>query len=106
MSKIKHLVSVLSVTVVVGGITLYGINHGNFISHVGQRNVEEEHLTSHEVLEIVYNYLKITKNDVSELNIELNHDDNQYELSFDVNDSSYYFEVHSTTGIILKLNQE
>jgi len=104
MRKIRNIFCILIFALVVCGITLKAINHGNIISHNGTRKIGDQVLEKHEVLDIVSTYLGISENEVSKLEIKLVQDKNLYEICFHVNDQPYYFEVHSMTGTILESN--
>ena len=103
MRRFRNIFGILMFAFIMSGIILEVINHGNIISHTGMRRYGDI-LDSQEVLDIVSIYLGISESEVSELEIELNQDKNLYEICFNVNDQSYYFEVHSMTGTILNSN--
>lgn len=99
MKKIKVILKMFVVFILVCGFTLNVINHGNELSH---RNRCIDVLSNHEVLEVIYSYLKIDESKISKLNIELIDDD--YHVSFDMNSMTYNFRIHSITGEILEVN--
>ncbi len=104
MKKLLTLFKMLVVAIFIGGITLNAINHGNIISHIGPRNIETNIISNQEALEIIYSYLGISEDEVSGLDIQLMHEENLYDINFNVDDVTYNFKVHSTTGKILEVN--
>lgn len=61
-------------------------------------------LSDQEVLEGIYNYLDVNKDDISNLNIKLNNQENYYNISFNIDSKSYNFKIYSITGNILEVN--
>lgn len=103
MNKIRVFLNVIFIIIFICLFTKFAINFGNDYLHNKQKSMNI--LTSSEVLDIVYNDLDVQEDEVSGLNVELTDNKNQYNITFNVNETLYEFKVHSTTGIILDSNK-
>ena len=100
----KKILSIFIFAVLFFVIIFNGIHLGNYISHSKHRSID--FLSEREILEIAFDHLNIVEGDISSLEIELDHEENCYDISFDVKTVTYYFEIHSTNGEIIEFNQE
>ena len=84
----------------------YNDDNYNYQNNNSNSNQNSSYISSAKAKQIALNHAKATSSTVSRIHIELDRDDNEYQVEFIYNNYEYDYEINATTGKIIDYDRE
>ena len=84
----------------------YNDDNYNYQNNNSNSNQNSSYISSAKAKQIALNHAKATSSTASRIHVELDRDDNEYQVEFIYNNYEYDYEINATTGKIIDYDRE